>query len=113
MKGSISDLKSSGLVALIVLSVMFLGIPKLIKYLENKDIQHREDQLSMRNEMLTLVAQQRDDLMKLVALHREDIKSLLATNLEERNTLYSNIGIKVDRICDQLNKMDKSKNNHD
>ena len=79
----IRELSALGAVLFVFLSVftvaVWRGIPALIAYLDRKDERHRND-----------------------------IMNLIASSREERDTFYANLGIKLDRIHDELHKIKSS-----
>jgi hypothetical protein len=75
----VAELSALGTVLFAVLLVVWKGIPALIAYMERKD-----------------------------STHRADIMSLIAAGREERDSFYKNLGIKLDRIHDRLDKIETS-----
>ena len=75
------------IVAIIVLAAIKWAIPAMFEYFKNKDEKHRED------------------FMTLIGQHRDDMTSLIASSREERDTFYKNLGLKLDRIHERLDKI--------
>jgi hypothetical protein len=73
----ITELSALATLVIVVLTAVWRGIPALIAYLERKD-----------------------------AIHREDIQNLIAASREERDAFYRDLGIKLDRIHERIDKLD-------
>jgi len=84
----IAEVSAVGTILIVFLVAVWKGIPALIGYAERKDTAHREMTMS------------------LITRHQEDMKALIASNREERDTFYKNLGIKLDRVHDRLDKIE-------
>ena len=84
----IAELSALATILIVVLVAVWRGIPALIAYIERKDTVHREE------------------TMTLISKHRDDMMTLIASSREERDTFYKNLGIKLDRIHDRLDKIE-------
>ena len=85
---TIMELKFGAIIGIVALVFILRGIPAFFEYVKNKDIRHRED------------------IMALVTKHQDDTLALIASSREERDTFYKNVGIKIDRIHERLDKIE-------